>query len=78
MEHAMFQFARQAFTGFVDEWRREADFRELSALSDHLLTDIGLRRDQLPALRLEAPQAPARTPEPAAAAAYRPELMHCG
>lgn len=75
----MFQFARQAFTGFVDEWRREADFRELNALSDHLLADIGLRRDQLPALRLETQQpAPAYAPEPAVAAAYRPELLPCG
>jgi uncharacterized protein YjiS (DUF1127 family) len=73
----MFHFARQAFSGLVDEWRREADFRELNALSDHLLTDIGLRRDQLPALRLAAPQ-PARAPEPAVAAAYRSELMLCG
>jgi uncharacterized protein YjiS (DUF1127 family) len=73
----MFHFARQAFSGLVEEWRREADFRELNALSDHLLTDIGLRRDQLPALRLEAPQ-PARAPEPAVAAAFRPELMPCG
>lgn len=72
----MFHFARQAFSGLVDEWRREADFRELNALSDHLLTDIGLRRDQLPALRLEAP--PARAPEPVVATAYRPELMPCG
>ena len=75
----MFHFARQAFSGLVGEWRREADFRELSALSDHLLTDIGLRRDQLPALRLAAPQpAPAHAPEPTVAAAYRPELMPCG
>ncbi len=73
----MFDFARQAFTGLVDEWRREADFRELNALNDHLLADIGLRRDELPALRLAAPQ-PARAPEPAVATAYRPELLPCG
>lgn len=75
----MFNFARQAFDGLVNEWRREADFRELNALSDHLLTDIGVRRDQLPALRLTASQpAPARAPEPTAAAGYRPELLPCG
>lgn len=73
----MFDFARQAFSGLVDDWRRETEFRELNALSDHLLADIGLRRDQLPALRLAAPQ-PDRGPEPAAAVAYRPELLPCG
>lgn len=75
----MMNFARQALGGLVDDWRREADFRELSALSDHLLADIGLRRDQLPALRLSAPKlTPARAPERAVAAGYRPELLPCG
>ena len=75
----MFHFARQAFNGLVDEWRREADFRELNGLSDHLLADIGLRRDQLPALRLATSEtAPVRVSEPAVAVAYRPELMPCG
>jgi uncharacterized protein YjiS (DUF1127 family) len=72
----MMNFARRALSGLVDEWRREADYRELDALSDHLLADIGLRRDQLPALRLTAPKPPTRGPEPAAA--YRPELLTCG
>jgi len=75
----MMDFARRALSGLADEWRREADFRELSALNDHLLADIGLRRDQLPALRLAAAKpSPASEPEPAVAAAYRPELLTCG
>ena len=73
----MFDFARQAINGLVEEWRREADFRELSALNDHLLADIGLRRDQLPILRLKAPVA-ADGPIATEAPVYRPELVHCG
>jgi uncharacterized protein YjiS (DUF1127 family) len=73
----MFDFARQAINGLVEEWRREADFRELSALNDHLLADIGLRRDQLPILRLKAPLV-ADAAEATLAPVYRPELVHCG
>ena len=77
MEQAMLDFARRALGGLIEDWRREADVRELSALSDHLLADIGLRRDQLASLRLPATQ-PARAPEPVVARAHRPELQICG
>jgi hypothetical protein len=35
----------------------QRDVDKLAQLSDHLLADIGLRRDQLEALRLETPKA---------------------
>ena len=44
----MFAFLRQALDEIVKEWRRQADVRALSELNDHLLADIGLRREQLP------------------------------
>ena len=44
----MFAFLKQALDEIVKEWRRQADVRALSELNDHLLADIGLRREQLP------------------------------
>jgi hypothetical protein len=44
----MFGFFKQALDEIMEEWRRQADVRGLSALNDHLLADIGLRREQLP------------------------------
>ena len=49
----MFGFVRQALNGLATDWRRQAAIRELSKLSDPLLADIGLRRDQLPTLALD-------------------------
>lgn len=73
----MFHFAKLAINGLLEDWRREADFRELSALNDHLLADIGLRRDQLETLRLKASLV-ADAPDATRAPVYRPELVHCG
>jgi uncharacterized protein YjiS (DUF1127 family) len=71
----MFGFVRQALNGLAMDWRRQAAIRELSKLSDPLLADIGLRRDQLPTLELElATDKRSRASLPV----YRPELQPCG
>ena len=44
----MFELARRALSELVDERRRQKAMSDLEALNDHLLADIGLRRDQLP------------------------------
>ncbi len=72
----MFELVRQALTGLAAEWRRQEAIRELDKLSDALLDDIGLRRDQLPtvALRLTSENTRARP----SALGYRAELQPCG
>jgi uncharacterized protein YjiS (DUF1127 family) len=72
----MFGFVKQALSELATEWRRQAAIRELNKLSDPLLADIGLRRDQLPTLALEltSEKHRARAPMPV----YRPELQPCG
>ena len=72
----MFGFVKQALNELATEWRRQEAIRELDKLSDALLDDIGLRRDQLPTLALEltSEKERARAPIPA----YRPELQPCG
>ena len=72
----MFEIARQAFDEVMREWRRQAAVRELSKLSDHLLADIGLRRDQLPTYMTEATGEDERMHE--IVTMYRPELAPCG
>ena len=71
----MFGFVKQALNELATEWRRQEAIRELDKLSDALLDDIGLRRDQLPTLALEltSEKESARAPMPA----YRPELQPC-
>ena len=44
----LFEVARRALSELVDERRRQKAMSDLEALNDHLLADIGLRRDQLP------------------------------
>jgi uncharacterized protein YjiS (DUF1127 family) len=75
-EDVMFGFARQALNGLVTEWRRQAAIRELNKLSDALLDDIGLRRDQLPTIALDLTSETERARP--SALAYRPELQPCG
>jgi uncharacterized protein YjiS (DUF1127 family) len=71
----MFRFVRQALNELAMDWRRQAAIRELNKLSDTLLADIGLRRDQLATLELElATEKRSRAPMPA----YQPELQPCG
>lgn len=63
----------------VEHFQRQALVAKLNLLSDHLLEDMGLRRDQLDLLRLPPAQAPASTigyAPPRAAA--RPSLQGCG
>jgi uncharacterized protein YjiS (DUF1127 family) len=72
----MFEFVTQAVNELATEWRRQAAIRELNKLSDPLLADIGLRRDQLPTLALEATSENERAPAPMPV--YRPELQPCG
>jgi hypothetical protein len=50
----------------------QRDVDKLARLSDHLLADIGLRRDQLEALRLETPKAPRDRSAPARRRFSRP------
>jgi hypothetical protein len=71
----------------VADYSRQRDVDKLSLLSDHLLEDIGLRRDQLDALRLDDAEAEQR---PVDGARYRtssrlwrysdaqPRLRGCG
>jgi uncharacterized protein YjiS (DUF1127 family) len=75
MEQAMFEFARMALEEFASEWRSRRAIRNLDGLNDHLLDDVGLRREQLPLLLLEAKE---RDREPALLNAYHPELLPCG
>ena len=68
----MFDLLRQV----AEAWRRAAASRELRALSDRDLADIGLRRSELDALA-RPPRAPA-PPRRAARPVARPELVPCG
>ncbi len=72
----MFAFMKQALSELSTEWRRQAAICELDKLSDHLLADIGLRRDQLPTVALEMATSEHRPLAPASV--YRPELQPCG
>ena len=72
----MFGLITQAASEFAKEWRRQAAISQLGELNDHLLADIGLRRDQLPTYLMEAEtedgSAPSRVP------VSSPELVGCG
>lgn len=72
----MFEFVKQALSELTIEWRRQQAIRELNKLSDPLLADVGLRRDQLPTLALELMSEKERAHAPMPA--YRPELQPCG
>ena len=66
---------RQVLDELFREWRRQAAVNALNKLDDHLLADIGLRRDQLPLLMIgERPVDWTAALEPT----YRPELQVCG
>jgi uncharacterized protein YjiS (DUF1127 family) len=75
-ENAMFAFAAQVLDELARERRRQAAIRGLHKLSDHLLVDIGLRREQLPTLTLELADEKER--DRVLALAFRPELQPCG
>jgi uncharacterized protein YjiS (DUF1127 family) len=75
-EDAMFDFLAQVLDDLARGRRRQASIRELDKLSDHLLADVGLRRDQLPTLALELADEKER--DRALAAVFRPELQPCG
>jgi hypothetical protein len=66
----------QALDEFIREWRRRSAIDALNGLDDHLLDDIGLRRDQLPLLMIEGKSRAdwAVAIEPG----YEPELQICG
>jgi hypothetical protein len=72
----MLDFVRQALNELAAERRRQAAIRELAKLSDALLDDVGLRRDQLPTLTLEL--ADEEECDRMRAPAFRPELQPCG
>jgi uncharacterized protein YjiS (DUF1127 family) len=76
LEDAMFGFFVQVLDDLARERRRQAAIRELDKLSDHLLVDVGLRREQLPTLTLELADEEQR--ERALALPFRPELQPCG
>lgn len=73
----MLNSIRQSVTALLAEWRRQAGIERLGALSDALLTDLGLHRGQLSQLGKHTPvitreQQPLSQPEP------WPELLPCG
>ena len=72
----MFGFFAQVLDDLARERRRRAAIRELDKLSDHLLVDVGLRREQLPTLTLEL--ADERERDRALALVFQPELQPCG
>ncbi len=72
----MFWSIRQLAGGALAEWRRLASIRRLEKLSDHLLADIGLRRDQL--FLLEGEACDDDRQEPVRAPFYRPGFEPCG
>jgi uncharacterized protein YjiS (DUF1127 family) len=72
----MFGFIMQAASEFANEWRRQAAIRDLSELNDHLLADIGLRREQLPTYLLEAETED--RPTPSRVLVSQPRLVGCG
>ena len=53
------------FAGLARWWRRRATIAELEALNDHVLEDIGLRREQIPSFVAESLRAEDATPAPA-------------
>jgi len=61
---------------YATEWCRQIAIRELGKLNDHLLADIGLRRDQLPTYLIEESTGDHR--EPSQRLAPRAELVGCG
>jgi uncharacterized protein YjiS (DUF1127 family) len=72
----MFDFLAQVLDDLSRERQRQAAVRGLDKLSDHLLADIGLRREQLPTLTLELADEEER--DRTRAPAFRPELQPCG
>ena len=72
----MFEFITQVGSEYATEWRRQIAIRELSKLNDHLLADIGLRRDQLSIYLIEESNEHHR--EPSRRLAPRAELVGCG
>jgi Domain of unknown function (DUF1127) len=72
----MFGIITQAASEFAKEWRRQAAIRNLSELNDHLLADIGLRRDQLPTYLMESETED--TSPPSRSHVSQPRLVGCG
>jgi hypothetical protein len=62
----------------TEHFERQALVNRLESLTDHQLDDIGLRRDQLDALRLPAKSAPPKRSRARVANAVRPSLQGCG
>jgi hypothetical protein len=50
----MLWLVRQGLGALIDESSRQRAIGELGNLNDHLLMDIGLRRDQLPTFDLKS------------------------
>lgn len=74
----MFGLFAQVLADLTWERRHNAAIRELNKLSDHLLADIGFRREQLPTLTLELADEEERDRALAPAPALRHELLPCG
>lgn len=62
----------------VEDLRRPGLVRRLDLLSDHLLDDIGIRRDQLDLLRLRPAKVSGKNLGSATGLAVRPSLQGCG
>ena len=65
-------------TSIIDGVRRDRLVGDLHRMDDHLLQDIGLRRDQLDLLRLPPAPSPLGVLRPAVAPVARPSLQGCG
>lgn len=72
----MFDLLAQVLDDLARGRRRQAAIRELDKLSDDLLADVGLRREQLPTLTLELADEKER--DRALALVFQPELQPCG
>ena len=62
----------------VDSYQRQALVEQLQRLSDHLLDDVGLRRDQLDEMLLPPSKPSAAREKAVARLAPRPSLQGCG
>lgn len=73
---------RQLFVTLVQavsaHFRRQASVSALRLMNDHLLLDIGLRREQIDLLLLPDEPAPVQKAKPVGIAHRRPSLQGCG
>ena len=72
----MFWSIKQLVQREFAEWQRLASIKDLAKLSDHQLSDIGLRRDRLFMLEVQKTDGARERPDPAPM--FRPGFEPCG